>query len=71
MERMMSLHLVTWREELDQIEARFEVATTIEAYEQADAAFFAVDRETRARWLEARDPDLYAALQLPPDLHLL
>ena len=50
----MRLHLVIpWREELDQIEARFEAARTIREAVAADGEYFAVDADTRARWLEA------------------
>jgi hypothetical protein len=50
----MSLHVVIpWREELDQIEARAEAATTIEEYEKADADYFDVGADTRRAWIEA------------------
>jgi hypothetical protein len=48
----MSLHIVIpWREELDQIEARFEAATTIEEAERIDAEWFSTDPGLRAAWL--------------------
>jgi hypothetical protein len=37
---------------LDTIEAALEVAATLEEYEAADAAFFAVDRDARTTWLK-------------------
>ncbi len=55
----MKLHLVTRWEDLDQVEADYEAAKTIEEYERADAAFFAFDPVRRAAWLEMKDPDLY------------
>jgi hypothetical protein len=53
----VSLHVVIpWREELDDAEARYMAATTIEEAEAADAAFFAVDADTRKFWLAAQYP---------------
>ncbi len=38
--------------ELDRIEAAYSVAVDLAAYEAADAAFFAVDRDARTAWLK-------------------
>lgn len=55
----MKLHLVTEFEELEPIQAQLDRAQTVEQYLEADDAFFAIDPELRAAWLEMRDPVLY------------
>jgi hypothetical protein len=58
----MKLHLVTEFEELEQIQAKADAATTVEEAEQADNAFFSQPGDLRAAWLEMKDPVLYQAL---------